>query len=83
MAEDVFKNLIFLNLQYNNISDLTPLRNIKFLIIKEMYFGLNKIKDISPIKNIPFKCLKVLGFAGNQIIWNEENKRIRDNLLSV
>ena len=82
LTADVFKNLIFLNLQYNNIYDLSPLKNVKFLNIKEMFFGLNKIRDISPLKNCNFKCLRTIGFAGNPLEWNEDNKKIVNNLIS-
>ena len=80
LTSDTFKDLVFLNLQYNNITNLSALKNIKFLDIKEIYLGLNKITDISPLENIPFKCLSVISFAGNQIVWNEETKRIYNKL---
>ena len=82
LTGEIFKNLIFLNLQYNQISDLSPLKKIKFLNIIEMYFGMNNIKDITPLKSIAFNCLKVISFSGNPIKWDENNKRIREQLLS-
>ena len=82
LTNNIFKNLIFLNLQYNNISDLSPLKNIKFINIKEMFFGLNRISDISPLENIPFKCLRIIGLAGNPLIWNENTKKIYNNIIS-
>jgi serine/threonine protein kinase len=80
LTSDTFKDLVFLNLQYNNITNLSALKNIKFLDIKEIYLGLNKITDISPLENIPFKCLSIISFAGNQIIWDEEAKRIYNKI---
>ena len=78
-----FKNLIFLNLQFNLIYDLNPMKNIKFLEIKVIHLGINRISDISALENIQFKNLKVLGLDGNkELIWNEENKRIYESLLS-
>ena len=69
-------------LQYNNITDLTPLINIKFLWIKEMYFGCNRIISIEPLSKIPFKCLRMLGLGGNNIYWDESTKLIYKNLIN-
>ena len=82
LTSNIFKNLVFLNLQYNQITDLSPLKEIKFLNIKEIYFGMNNIREISSLKNIAFKSLKIISFPGNPIKWNEDNIRIRDDLLS-
>ena len=59
------------------------MKNIKFLEIKVIHLGINRISDISALENIQFKNLKVLGLGGNkELIWNEENKRIYESLLS-
>jgi len=47
-----------------------------------MFFGLNRISDISPLENIPFKCLRIIGLAGNPLIWNENTKKIYNNIIS-
>jgi len=47
LTNNIFENLIFLNLQYNNISNLNPFKDIKFLNIREIHLGSNKIADIS------------------------------------
>jgi len=83
LTNDIFKNLIFLNLQYNYISNLDPLKNIKFLSIREIYFGSNKITDISPLEKIPFKCLKILGLAYNPLIWDKDCERIYNSIIST
>ena len=81
LASSTFKDLIFLNLQYNNIYNLKPMKDIKFLGIKEMYLGLNRITDISPLEKIPFKCLTSLGLSGNKINWDENTKRIYNSII--
>ena len=81
LTSDVFKNLNFINLQYNNISDLSQLINIKFLWIKEMYFGCNRITSIQPLSYIPFKCLRMLGLGGNNILWDETTKAIYNQIV--
>ena len=81
LTSSTFKDLIFLNLQYNNIYNLKPMKDIKFLGIKEMYLGLNRITDISPLEKIPFKCLTSLGLSGNKISWDENTKRIYNSII--
>ena len=81
LTSSTFKDLIFLNLQYNNIYNLKPMKDIKFLGVKEIYLGLNRITDISPLEKIPFKCLTSLGLSGNKINWDENAKRIYNSII--
>ena len=72
----VSKKIFYLSISQQKI------KNVKILNVKEMYFGLNKIKDISPLKNCNFKCLRAIGFAGNLFVWDKDNKKIINNLIS-
>ena len=81
LTSSTFKDLIFLNLQYNNIYNLNPMKDIKFLGVKEIYLGVNSITDISPLEKIQFKCLTSLGLSGNKIIWDENTKRIYNSII--
>ena len=69
-----FKDLIVLNLDKNNISDLTPLKACKFQKLKKLSLCSddktplkNKIKDISPLANCNFPDLFILNLKNNLI----------------
>ena len=83
LTSNNFKNLIFLNLQYNSIYDLSPMKYIKFLEIKVIFLACNRISNIFALENIPFKNLKILNLKGNHsLIWDNEAMRIYNSILT-
>ena len=69
-----FKELIILNLDKNDISDLTPLKVCKFQKLKKLSICSddktplkNKIQDISPLANCNFPDLFILNLKHNLI----------------
>ena len=69
-----FKELIVLNLDNNNISNLSPLKDCNFPKLKKLSLGSDdktslvyKIKDISPLVNCNFPDLFILNLRNNLI----------------
>ncbi len=56
-------NLVFLDLGWNEIEDLTPLAGLKHM--QRLYLDANKIKDISPLAQL--KLLTILKLSSNSI----------------
>ena len=69
-----FSKLIVLNLDYNKISDLTPLKSLDLKKLKKLSIASNnktplkqKISDISPLTNCNFPDLFILNLKNNLI----------------
>ena len=62
-----FNDLIELNLEYNNISDIKVLEQAKFYKLEILNLTKNVIKDISSLENVKFKNLKKLYLNANGI----------------
>ena len=60
-----FKNLEELDLSHNNISDITPLKDLKTL--KKLDLSRNNIMGIKPIEDIKFKNLEKIDLSFNNI----------------
>jgi|GEM_PF-1964274 len=58
-----FKNLVYLNFEFNKVSKLDPLKNLTSL--EELYFSNNKVSDLKPLKDLT--SLKSLDFSYNQV----------------
>ena len=62
-----FKELKFLVLEINNISDIKVLEKAKYEKLEELYLGRNKILDINILEKVNFKELKQLYLNNNNI----------------
>ena len=52
ISEITFKNVEEINLENNNITDISPIKNFNLKKLKKLNISFNKINDISPLKNI-------------------------------
>ena len=64
---DILSNLKFLDLSFNNISNLTPLMNCKFNYLENFNLCHNKISNIDSFKENSFPALKYLNLTENEI----------------
>ena len=62
-----FKDLTELNLIFNNISDISALKNFKCEKLEILYLNKNKIADISVLEKVNFIKLKTLNLTDNII----------------
>ena len=62
-----FKELIELNLNKNNISDIKVLEKVEFNKLEKLYLNQNKIEDINVLEKVNFKNLKILYLNENKI----------------
>jgi hypothetical protein len=56
-------NLQGLELNWNQIKDITPLQNL--VALQRLYFGGNQVSDLTPLKNL--SNLRELWFGSNQV----------------
>jgi len=61
-----FSNLIKLDLFYNNISDLTPLRTANFDNLQQLNLSANAISDLSPLSDVVFPQLVNIQIDGQR-----------------
>ena len=61
------KDLKILDLEYNNISNITPLKLANFEKLEKLSFSFNKISDINILEKVNFKELKELDLYENDI----------------
>ena len=59
--------LQLLYLSYNNISDISNLKNFLFEQLKLLILSYNKITDISVLEKVKFHKLQILGLSSNKI----------------
>ena len=60
MLEKVkFENLILLDLEYNNISDINVLEKVNFKDLKELNLGVNNIIDIKVFENANLEKVEI------------------------
>ena len=72
MLEKVkFENLILLDLEYNNISDINVLEKVNFKDLKELSLGVNNIIDIKVLEKVSFEKLEKLNIHNNSFNINE------------
>ena len=62
-----YKDIIELNLSWNNISDIKVLEKVKFNKLEILNLGENKISNINILENVNFKELKELDLYNNYI----------------
>lgn len=62
-----FSNIKKINLEENEISDISYFKNHSFDNLVELYLGLNQIEDISIFGEVEFPKLKCLNIMGNKI----------------
>ncbi len=62
-----FKELKVLNLNYNKISDIKSLTDVKLDKLEELDLSNNEIGNIKVLENANFKELKYLNLADNKI----------------
>ena len=63
----MFKNLIRIDLSYNEIKNINSFKGAKFMNLKKLFIGNNKIDDITVFKYIKFRNLIVLDLSSNKI----------------
>ena len=64
---DQFKNLKYLDLSYNKISDINILEKVNFNKLEELNLKDNEIRDITILEKVNFKQLQQLNLRNNEI----------------